>query len=283
MPGILYTVATPIGNLDDITLRAIKTLQAVDLIVAEDTRTSARLLSHLGLRKPMLSLHEHNERARIARLLRELEQGRSLALVSDAGTPLISDPGYPLVRAVRDAGYRVSPLPGPSSIIAALSAAGLPTDRFSFVGFPPHKAAECRRWLETLVGRGETLVLLESTHRLLRLLGLLDELMPDADLVLAKELTKRHEAFIDGTARECLGRLEEDPGLCKGEFVVLLRQQESVQPRTRTLETDALLELLLEELTLKKAVRLAARMSGEPRNALYQRALEINRRETPTD
>ncbi len=277
MTGTLYIVATPIGNLDDITLRAIETLREADLVAAEDTRTSQQLLNHLGLRKRMISLHEHNERARIGRLLEELEQGRLVALISDAGTPLISDPGYPLVRAAREAGHRVSPIPGPSSVIAALSAAGLPTDRFCFVGFPPHKTAECRRWLTALQGRPETLVLFESTHRILRLLQLMDELMPEAELVVAKELTKRHEAFIGGTPAECLNRLEQEPLLQKGEFVLLLRQQETGSAQVRALETDRLLELLLGELTLKKAVALAASISGQNRNELYRRALELSR------
>ncbi len=277
MPGILHIVATPIGNLDDITLRAIETLRQADLIAAEDTRCSQRLLQHLGIRKPLLSLHEHNERSRIGRILEELDRGRSVALISDAGTPLISDPGYPLVRAVREAGHAVSPVPGPSSVIAALSAAGLPTDRFCFVGFPPQRSAECRRWLEALRGRGETLVLFESTHRILRLLELLAELMADAELVVAKELTKRHENFIGGRPGECLQRLRDDPPLQKGEFVLLLRQRAPQAATAQAIETDRLLELLLEELTLKKAVRLAARISGQSRNELYRRALELGR------
>jgi len=277
MTGTLYVVATPIGNLGDITLRAIETLREVDLVAAEDTRTSQQLLAHLGLNKPMVSLHEHNERSRIERIRKALEQGKSVALISDAGTPLISDPGYPLVRALREAGYRVSPVPGPSSIIAALSAAGLPTDRFCFVGFPPHRNAECRRWLEALRDRGETLVLLESTHRIERLLQQLDELMPEAELVLAKELTKRHETFLQGVPAEVLLRLREEPLLMKGEFVVLLHQPVRDSGAQPDEETDRLLELLLEELTLKKAVALAARISGRNRNTLYRRALELNR------
>ena len=283
MPGMLYIVATPIGNLDDITLRAVETLRQADLVAAEDTRTSQQLLQHLGIRKPMLSLHEHNERSRIGRLLEELEQGRSVALVSDAGTPLISDPGYPLVRAVREAGHAVSPIPGPSSVIAALSAAGLPTDRFCFVGFPPHRSAECRRWLEALRGRGETLVLFESTHRILRLLELLAELMADAELVIAKELTKRHENFISGRPDECLQRLRDDPLLQKGEFVLLLHQVPDDAGAADAVEIDRLLELLMQELTLKKAVRLAAQISGRNRNELYRRALELNRNDEPGD
>lgn len=277
MPGTLHIVATPIGNLGDITRRAVETLRDADLVAAEDTRTSQQLLHHLGLRKPMISLHEHNEQARVARILDELRQGRSVALISDAGTPLISDPGYPLVRAVREAGFRVSPVPGPSSVIAALSAAGLPTDRFCFVGFPPHKAGESRRWLETLKGRGETLVLFESTHRIERLLRQLDELMPDAELVLAKELTKRHERFLQGAPAQCLEHLQQDPLLRKGEFVVLIHPAEARPDSAVAVETDRLLELLLQELSLKKAVKLAAEISGIQRNELYRRALELTR------
>ncbi len=279
MPGTLHIVATPIGNLGDITPRAVETLRDAHLVAAEDTRNSQQLLQHLGLRKPMISLHEHNERARVARILDELRQGHSVALISDAGTPLISDPGYPLVRAVREAGFRVSPVPGPSSVIAALSAAGLPTDRFCFVGFAPHKAGESRRWLESLKGRDETLVLFESTHRIERLLRQLEELMPDAELVLAKELTKRHERFLQGSPTQCLQQLQ-DPLLRKGEFVVLIRPAEAKPDSSVAIETDRLLELLLQELTLKKAVKLAADISGMPRNELYRRALELTRSDT---
>ena len=276
MSGVLYIVATPIGNLDDITLRAIEVLKSVDLVAAEDTRHSQHLLSHLGMQKKMLSLHEHNERERIGQILAFLEQGQSIALISDAGTPLISDPGFPLVRAVVEAGFRVTPIPGVSSVITALSAAGLPTDRFSFHGFLPHKNAERLVRLEQLNATGETYVLFESTHRIERLLEQIGQLMPLSQVVLAKELTKRYEGFIRGTAEQCLQVFEQDPLLKKGEFVVLLHHPKVEETEQVDADTHRLLSLLLAEMPLKKAVKLAVDISGLKKNELYKMALEIS-------
>ncbi|MFT4608880.1 MAG: 16S rRNA (cytidine1402-2'-O)-methyltransferase, partial [Chitinophagales bacterium] len=193
MTGVLYIVATPIGNLDDISLRAIEILKQVDVIAAEDTRHSIRLLNHLGIRNKLMSLHEHNERDRIDGIIDDLKQGNNIALISDAGTPLISDPGYPLVKAVQDAGLRVSPIPGASSIIAALCAAGMPTDPFTFYGFLSQKNSERLSKLSALKQQQGTLVFLESTHRIERLLEQLSELYGDNRIVVAKELTKAFE------------------------------------------------------------------------------------------
>ena len=277
MSGVLFIVATPIGNLDDITLRAVDTLRQVDLVAAEDTRHSRRLLTHLGLNKQMFSLHEHNERQRIKQVLAHLAEGRSIALVSDAGTPLISDPGYPLVDAVIAAGFRVVPIPGASSVVTALSAAGLPTDRFTFHGFLSAKNSERDRQLQGLVGLPGTQVMFESTHRIERLLQSIERILPMARLVVAKELTKRHETFIRGDASTCLQALQADPALSKGEFVVLLNLALEAQAgSSATLDADSLLQRLMQDLPLKKAVRLAADLSGERKNDLYQRALALN-------
>ncbi len=277
MSGVLYIVATPIGNLDDITMRAIAVLREVDLVAAEDTRHSQRLLSHLGVRKKMLSLHEHNERERSQQLVELLRSGQNIALVSDAGTPLISDPGYPLLQAVIESGLEVVPVPGVSSIITALSAAGVPTDRFCFHGFLPHKNAERIARLKQIQGLKGTQILLESTHRIERLLLQIEAEMPQAQVVLAKELTKRHERFLRGSACECLRQIEQDPTLAKGEFVVLLHHQARAAP-TGPLNQEKLLKLLLKELPLKKAVSLAVAISGARKNDLYQQALALQDR-----
>jgi len=276
MSAELFIVATPIGNLTDISQRAIDTLSTVDLIAAEDTRHSQRLLSHLGLKKKMLSLHEHNERERRGQIVEILQQGQSVALISDAGTPLISDPGYPLVNAVIEAGFRVCPIPGPSSIITALCAAGLPTDQFSFHGFLSQKNTERRSRLEHISTLQGTQILLESTHRIVRLLEQVDSVMPAADIVLAKELTKRHENFIRGKASSCLSELTDHPELQKGEFVVLISALQEVDPSQQDQEAERLLTILLKEMPLKKAVKLAVEISGQKKNVLYQRALELS-------
>ncbi len=276
MSGVLYIVATPIGNLDDITLRAIEVLRSVDLVAAEDTRHSQHLLAHLGISKKMLSLHEHNERERIQQILHDLEKGLQIALVSDAGTPLISDPGFPLVRAVVEAGYRVMPVPGVSSVITALSAAGLPTDKFSFHGFLPHKNSERISRLESLKNVDGTHVLLESTHRIERLLQQVNQTMPESQLVIAKELTKRHENFIRGSAEQCLQVFDQDPLLKKGEFVVLLYQSKADEMDSMNPEIRRILELLLAEMPLKKAVKLAVNITGLKKNDLYKMALALS-------
>jgi len=275
MSAALYVVATPIGNLDDITLRAVETLRQVDLVAAEDTRRSKQLLNHLGISKPLLSVHEHNESGRIERILRHLQAGESIALVSDAGTPLISDPGYQLTRAVIDAGYHVVPIPGVSSIIAALSAAGLPTDHFIFHGFLSSKNTDRLRQLEALRGSSGTHVFFESTHRIQRLLQQVDQALPGQQVVVAKELTKRHERFIRGTPMHCLEIMNAEPGLEKGEFVVLMHGRAPSENTALAMNNDNLLQRLLQDLTLKKAVKLAADITGQKKNDLYQQALKL--------
>jgi 16S rRNA (cytidine1402-2'-O)-methyltransferase len=275
MSGVLYIVATPIGNLDDISLRAIDTLKQVDIIAVEDTRHSGRLLGHLGISKKLISLHEHNEHARISGIIEKLSSGMDIALISDAGTPLISDPGFALVNAVRDAGLKVSPIPGASSIIAALSAAGMPTDKFAYFGFLSQKNAERIAKLRTIRNHKGTLVLLESSHRIVRLLQQLAEEFPNNRLVVAKELTKSHENFLIGKAGEVIELFKQDPALSKGEFVVLIDNPASQEDDLEPHADIELLKILLNELPLKKAVQLATRISGRKKNYLYQLALDI--------
>jgi 16S rRNA (cytidine1402-2'-O)-methyltransferase len=276
MTGVLYIVATPIGNLDDISLRAIEILKQVDVIAAEDTRYSIRLLNHLGIRNKLMSLHEHNERDKVDGIIDDLKQGNNVALISDAGTPLISDPGYPLVKAVHDAGLRVSPIPGASSIIAALSAAGMPTETFTFYGFLSPKNSERLSKLSALKRQQGTLVFLESTHRIERLLEQLSELFGDNHIVVAKELTKTFERFLSGTPAEILLVMQQEPALKKGEFVVLIDNPVTVSEKTLSDEDIEILKLLLQDLPLKKAVQLSIRISGKKKNDIYQQALALN-------
>ena len=283
MSGVLYIVATPIGNLDDISLRAIETLKRVDMIAVEDTRHSGRLLGHLGISKKLISLHEHNEHARIAGIIEKLSSGIDIALISDAGTPLISDPGFALVNAVHDAGLKVSPIPGASSIIAALSAAGMPTDKFAYFGFLSQKNNERIAKLQAIRDQKGTLVLLESSHRIERLLEQLVKEFSENRIVIAKELTKSHENFLIGRAVELIELFKLDPALSKGEFVVLIDNPSSSQDNLDEHADTELLKLLLSELPLKKAVQLATRISGKKKNYLYQLALNIDQSTTATN
>jgi 16S rRNA (cytidine1402-2'-O)-methyltransferase len=221
--AVLYVVATPIGNLDDMTDRARTILQQVDLIAAEDTRHSGRLLEHYGIRRQLVSLHDHNESDRASQLLAHLQRGASVALVSDAGTPLISDPGFHLVQSVREAGYPVIPIPGACALIAALSVSGLPTDRFYFAGFLPAKAQARRDQLLALQQQQGTLVFYESPHRLLDSLEAMVAVLGETrQLCLAREITKRFETFISGSLHQVLAQVKADPNQQRGEFVLLL-------------------------------------------------------------
>ncbi|WP_273429871.1 16S rRNA (cytidine(1402)-2'-O)-methyltransferase [Marinobacter sp.] len=276
--GVLYIVATPIGNLDDLSARAVSVLNSVDVVAAEDTRHSGRLLQHLGLNKRLIALHDHNERDRAGSLLQELEAGRNVALISDAGTPLISDPGYVLVREARNRGLKVSPIPGACALVAALSAAGLPTDRFLFVGFLPAKRSGRRAALEQQVRETATLVFYESPHRILDAVSDIAAVFgEEREIVLGRELTKTFETFYSGSVAEVLATLEADPHGTKGEFVVMIRGAEPVasDDDAGTLDVDRLLKLLLPELPVKKVAKLVAELSGRPKNELYQRALEL--------
>lgn len=278
--GILYIVATPIGNLEDISQRALTVLRRARLIVAEDTRHSQRLLQHYGIQAELKSLHDHNERQRVPEVIARLLAGDNVALISDAGTPLLSDPGYVLVKTAADQGIVVSPVPGPSAITAALSAAGLPVQRFTFAGFLPPKQGARRAALEELRRESGVAVLFESTHRILELLEDICAVLGSArGLVLARELTKLHETFLRGSAGEILSRLQNDPDQRRGEFVVLLAP-EPVQAAPEEHSAEKCLRTLLDELPLTQAVRLAADITGVKRNRLYDLALRITR-QTP--
>ncbi|MFO8045125.1 MAG: 16S rRNA (cytidine(1402)-2'-O)-methyltransferase [Halomonas sp.] len=270
----LYVVATPIGNLEDLSPRAARLLGEVALVAAEDTRHTGRLLRHLGLSVPMLSLHEHNETARVEQLDARLVAGESIALVSDAGTPLISDPGFVLVRELRLRGRRIVPVPGACALVAALSAAGLPTDRFTFQGFLPAKGGGRRGRLESLAAREETLIFYESPHRIRDTLADLAAVLGERRLVLARELTKTFETFLDGSAAELLIRMEADPDQARGEFVVMVA---GAPPRHEdeagVVAGEALLAALLAEgVGVKQVAAVAARVLGGAKKVWYARA-----------
>ncbi|SKA69688.1 16S rRNA (cytidine1402-2'-O)-methyltransferase [Thiothrix eikelboomii] len=279
MKASLYCVATPIGNLADLTERAIKTLTMVDKIYAEDTRVSLRLLTHLGLQKPLVSLHDHNETARVAQVLTDLEQGLNLALVSDAGTPLISDPGYHLVKDVAAAGFRIIPIPGACAVVAALSAAGLATDRFIFEGFLSAKSAGRRASFTALKTEERTLIFYESSHRIAGFLeDLITVLGAERELVIARELTKLYESFYRGTAEALLARLQGDSDMQKGEFVVLVKGANAILEQASVeVEAATVLQILLEEeLSVNQAAKIAARITGQAKNKLYRQAMELS-------
>lgn len=275
--GTLYVVATPIGNRDDITLRAIETLRRVDRIIAEDTRHSRPLLNHLGIQRPMLALHEHNEDEAARRIVSHLQAGESLALISDAGTPLISDPGFPLVRACREQSIDVVPIPGPSALIAALSVSGLPTDRFRFEGFLARRQQARVGRLEGLRHETATLVFYESSHRVCETLEDLVTVFGDErPAVLARELTKLYETIVAMPLAALRDAVAADENQRRGEFVLLVAGMPA-DVEGQTGELDALLGILMGELPLKQAATLAARISGARKNRVYQRALELGR------
>ena len=271
----LYLVFTPIGNLEDITLRALRVLREADLIAAEDTRHTGKLLAHYDIQRPLISLHEHNEAARIPGLLARLDAGESIVLVSDAGAPAISDPGYQLVRAAIQAGHQPIPIPGPSALLAALVASGLPTDRFLFLGFPPRKAKARTAWLSDLRNEPGVLIFYESPRRLPSLLAdIAQTLGADRTVVIARELTKLHEQFWRGRAEEVARAFAEPP---RGEIVVLVagaRTEAGAQGLSPEVE-EALAGLLAGGMGVSRAARLLAEITGLPRRELYQRALDL--------
>lgn len=274
--GTLYIVATPIGNLDDLSSRAIQTLRTVDLIAAEDTRRTGALLTHLGIRQRMLSLHAHNEAHQSHQLIEMLNAGKSIALVSDAGTPLISDPGYPLVQEAAAHHIPVSPVPGPSALLAALSASGIPCDRFIFEGFLPAKQAARISRLKHLVSEPRTLVFYESPHRIEAFMeNLATTFGTERKLTLARELTKTFEQFFRGTVAEAQIWLSASPDHLKGEFVVILSGSPADTPVAS--EGEKILPVLLEYLSVKQAAQAAARITGERKNDLYKCALALQK------
>ena len=271
----LYIVATPIGNLNDITLRAIEILKKVDIVAAEDTRHSGLLLQHLGIKAKLFALHDHNEQEKSQLLIEKLKSGVSIALISDAGTPLINDPGYHLVKACRENEINVVPIPGACAAIAALSVAGLPSDKFSYEGFLPAKSKARQDYLMTLVNETRTMIFYESTHRLLDTLHDMQTVFgADKQIVLAKELTKTWETIVSYPMTQLINWLNEDIARQKGEFVLI------VEGHTKT-DTDIdpnvihTLKLLTKELPLKKAAAITAEIYGLKKNQLYQIGLSL--------
>ena len=276
MSGVLYIVATPIGNLGDIGARALAVLHEVDLIAVEDTRHSRRLLEHHGIKTPMQAYHAFNESERTASLLARVAGGGKVALISDAGTPLISDPGYQLVRQAHQRGLRVTPLPGPCAAVAALCAAGQPADRFCFEGFLPARRAARLAVLEDLAQEARTLVFYEAPHRIEESLADMVAVFGAArELTLARELTKTYETLLHGTLGDLLRRVRSDPDQRKGELVLVVAGAPRVVERSLDAATRHTLAMLLEELPLKQAAALAARITGHKKNLLYDEALRL--------
>lgn len=274
MSGTLFIVATPIGNLEDLSTRARLTLAEVSLIAAEDTRHTGRLLMHIGCKTRLTALHDHNEEKAVAGLLAVLLSGESVALVSDAGTPLVSDPGFRLVRAAHEHGITVSPIPGASALTAALSAAGIPTDRFCFEGFAPAKQAARRDWLENLSGERRTLVFYESVHRIAECLAdMVDVFGAARAAFIGRELTKIHEQCVRSSLGELQARVANKTIVDKGEFVIVVAG--CADEHESPFEVDRLLRALADRLSAKDAAKVAAEATGLKRNALYERLLEL--------
>jgi 16S rRNA (cytidine1402-2'-O)-methyltransferase len=278
--GCLYVVATPIGNLGDLSSRAIEVLKNVDWIAAEDTRHTRQLLTSLGLNNELLSLHEHNEQQRSSQLLEKLKAGEKGALVSDAGTPLINDPGYHLVNVLRQEDIAVVPIPGPSAVIAALSCAGLPTDRFTYEGFLPAKASKKTQVLSLLLLETRTMVFYESPHRMEETLDAFLEVFGEVrEMVVGREITKKFEQFVSGSIREVRDYFAENKDKIRGEFVVMLK---GAQPEVMTQQTDfqanidGMIKIMLaHNLPVKQLSEIIADISAEKKKTIYQRALEL--------
>ena len=272
--GTLYVVATPIGNLGDFSPRAQSILSEVAVIAAEDTRRTGQLLNVFGIRTPMISVHEHNESQRADSLIERLGRGESIALVSDAGTPLISDPGFALVSAARARGISVIAIPGPSAVVAALSIAGLASDRFTFEGFLSAKSSARRAQLEALRSEVRTMVFYEAPHRLSEaLLDLTDIFGAERRAVICRELTKQHESSYAGTLAELQSRASADADMSRGEIVIVVAGNQ-IEQTAAQIDSDRLLRALLEDLSPSQAAKIAARLTGEKRSDLYDRAMQ---------
>jgi 16S rRNA (cytidine1402-2'-O)-methyltransferase len=274
MSATLFVVATPIGNLEDLTPRARQTLAEVSLIAAEDTRHTGRLLMHIGCKTRLMALHDHNEEKVVGRIIKMLMDGENIALVSDAGTPLVSDPGFRLVRAAHEQGIAVSPIPGASAVTAALSAAGIPTDRFCFEGFAPSKQAARIDWLENLASERRTLVIYESVHRIDECLAdMVAVFGPARQAFIGRELTKMHEQCVQESLGELQRQVEDKSIVGKGEFVIVVAG--SSEEQESPLEVDRLLRALSAQLSAKDSAKVAAEATGLKRNALYERLLQL--------
>ena len=276
MSGKLFVVATPIGNLEDLTLRARQTLAEVSLIAAEDTRHTGRLLMHIGCKTRLIALHDHNEEKVVHSLIASLQSGEDVALVSDAGTPLVSDPGFRLVRAAHENGLDVSPIPGASAVTAALSVAGIPTDRFCFEGFAPAKRVARVDWLERLATERRTLIIYESVHRIGDCLAdMVVAFGSDRQAFIGRELTKLHEQCVQASLGELKRQIDAGTIVSKGEFVIVVAG--STEEHESPLEVDRLLTALSAHLSAKDAARVAAEATGLKRNDLYSRLLDLRR------
>ncbi len=276
MTGILFIVATPIGNLDDITFRAVEILKSIDIILAEDTRHSKKLLKHLNIAKPIRAFHEHNEREKTKAIIDELHSGKSIALISDAGTPLISDPGYFLVAQAKKEGLRVVPIPGASALITALSASGLASDNFTFLGFLPSKQTARVKLLKSLVGRAETSIFYESPKRILATLTDMYEIFGDSrEVCLAKELTKAFETIQTDSISNLIKYLNIDQSHQKGEFVILISANDKIDITEAETQLDSLLPILCAEMGASKAAKLASKITGIDKKQCYKRAIDL--------
>jgi 16S rRNA (cytidine1402-2'-O)-methyltransferase len=274
MSGTLFVVATPIGNLEDLTPRARQTLAEVSLIAAEDTRHTGRLLMHIGCKTRLMALHDHNEEKVVGPIIKMLMEGENVALVSDAGTPLVSDPGFRLVRAAHKADIAVSPIPGASAVTAALSSAGIPTDRFCFEGFAPSKSSARKDWLEKLKNERRTLIIYESVHRIDECLAdMVAVFGPERQAFIGRELTKLHEQCVQEALGELQRQVDDKTIVGKGEFVIVVAG--SADEQESPLEIDRLLRALSTQLSAKDAAKVAAAATGFKRNALYQRLLDL--------
>ena len=269
MTGTLYIVATPIGNLEDISMRGLRVLREVDTVACEDTRQTAKLLAHYGISKSLVSYHEHNEAGRAAELVKKLEGGANIALVTDAGTPLVSDPGYRLLRAAIAAGVTVVPIPGPSAAVAALSGAGLPTDAFRFCGFLPAKSSQRKKLLEELKAEACTLIFYETPHRILDALEDVATVMPSRPVVVARELTKLHEEFLRGTAEEIRAQLASRPSV-KGEMALLIGKGDETVHEDETPLEDAVRSAEVQGLARMDAIKHVARKRGLSKREVYR-------------
>lgn len=271
----LYVVATPIGNLGDMVPRAVEVLQKVDVIAAEDTRHSSRLMSHFSIDTPLVAYHDHTDERQVSQLLNRLQQGESIALISDAGTPLVSDPGYRLVHAARKAGLRVIPIPGACAMVAALSASGLPSDRFSFEGFLPAKSGQRINRLKPLIVDDRTLIFYEAPHRIEACLRDMAEVFgDDREAVIAREITKTFETITGGSLCELSAFVASDPNQRKGEMVVMVRGKPKITEQAIDNDAERIMTILLKDLSVKQASQLGAEITGLKKKALYQWALE---------
>ena len=276
MTGTLFIVATPIGNLDDITFRAVEVLKSVDIILAEDTRHSKKLLLHLDISKSIIAFHEHNERDKTEAIIRELQSGKSIALISDAGTPLISDPGYFLVIQAKKEGRKIVPIPGPSALITALSASGLSSDSFTFLGLLPSKQTARLKLLKSLVSKTETIIFYESPKRILATLTDMQSIFGGSrEVCLAKELTKAFETIHTDSIPNLITYLTTDQNHQKGEFVILISANDKIDIAKAETQLDSLLPILCAEMGASKAAKIAAKITGIDKKLCYKRAIDL--------